>query len=65
MIEKAARNFALGDANGNEKGVFAGKSPRQAALKAANRGIHRYPAEGAGNQKRAYICRRVESGKET
>lgn len=33
------RNFALRDKEGNENGVFAGKQPRQAALKAANRGI--------------------------
>jgi len=33
------RNFALRDAEGNEIGVFTGKSPRQAALKAANRGF--------------------------
>jgi len=32
------RNFALRDAEGNEIGVFTGKQPRQAALKAANRG---------------------------
>jgi hypothetical protein len=32
------RNFALRDDQGNEIGVFSGKSPRQAALKAANRG---------------------------
>jgi Non-histone chromosomal protein MC1 len=32
------RNFALRDKKGNEIGVFAGKQPRQAALKAANRG---------------------------
>ena len=36
MVEK--RNFALRDAQGNEVGVFCGKQPRQAALKAANRG---------------------------
>ena len=36
MAEK--RNFALRDAEGNEIGVFSGSSPRQAALKAANRG---------------------------
>jgi hypothetical protein len=36
MAEK--RNFALRDKNGNEIGVFSGKQPRQAALKAANRG---------------------------
>jgi hypothetical protein len=38
MAEKEMRNFALRDENGNEIGVFTGKSPRQAALKAANRG---------------------------
>ncbi len=38
MAERVSRNFALRDAKGNEIGVFAGKSPRQAALKAANRG---------------------------
>ncbi len=32
------RNFALRDKNGEEIGVFSGKQPRQAALKAANRG---------------------------
>lgn len=32
------RNFVLRDEDGNEHGVFAGKQPRQAALKAANRG---------------------------
>ena len=37
MIEK--RNFALRDKEGNEIGVFSGKQPRQAALKAANRGF--------------------------
>ena len=37
MAEK--RNFALRDAKGNEIGVFCGKQPRQAALKAANRGF--------------------------
>ena len=38
MAEKEIRNFALGDKDGNENGVFTGKAPRQAALKAANRG---------------------------
>ena len=32
------RNFALRDKDGNEISVFTGKAPRQAALKAANRG---------------------------
>ena len=31
------RNFVLRDIDGNEHGVFTGKQPRQAALKAANR----------------------------
>ena len=38
MAEKEMRNFALQDKDGNETGVFTGRSPRQAALKAANRG---------------------------
>jgi len=38
IAEKETRNFALRDEQGNEIGVFVGKSPRQAALKAANRG---------------------------
>jgi len=33
------RNFALRDKKGDEIGVFSGKQPRQAALKAANRGF--------------------------
>ena len=39
MAEKVARNFVLRDVKGNEVSVFTGKSPRQAALKAANRGV--------------------------
>jgi len=38
MAENEMRNFALRDKDGNEIGIFTGKSPRQAALKAANRG---------------------------
>jgi hypothetical protein len=38
LAEKEMRNFALRDKDGNEFGVFTGKQPRQAALKAANRG---------------------------
>ena len=38
MAEKEMRNFALRDKDGTEIGVFTGKAPRQAALKAANRG---------------------------
>jgi len=37
MAEKEMRNFALRNAQEDEIGVFTGKSPRQAALKAANR----------------------------
>lgn len=36
--KKAKRYFALKKGN-KETGVFSGRSPRQAALKAANRGI--------------------------
>jgi len=32
------RNFVLRDEKGNEHGIYTGKQPRQAALKAANRG---------------------------
>ena len=38
MVEKEMRNFALRDLEGNETGVFTGKSPLQARPKAANRG---------------------------
>jgi hypothetical protein len=38
MAENEMKNFALRDAQGSEIGVFTGRSPRQAALKAANRG---------------------------
>jgi hypothetical protein len=38
MAEKETRNFVLRDGKDNEIGVFTGKAPRQAALKAANRG---------------------------
>lgn len=37
MREK--RNFALRNEEGKENGIFSGRSPRQAALKAATRGI--------------------------
>ncbi len=32
------RNFVLRGKDGSEQGIFTGKQPRQAALKAANRG---------------------------
>ena len=37
-IMSEIRNFVLRDKKGNETGVFTGNQPRQAALKAANRG---------------------------
>lgn len=37
MAEK--RYFVLRDKSGKEHGVFSGRQPRQAALKAANRGV--------------------------
>ena len=49
MEEK--RNFALRDAKGNEIGVFAGKQPRQAALKAANRGYKDIKLRERGTKK--------------
>ena len=33
------RNFALRGETGNETSVFSGRTPRQAALKAARRGV--------------------------
>ena len=38
IIIADARNFVLQDEEGNEHGVFTGKQPLQAALKAANEG---------------------------
>ena len=38
MVEKEMKNYALRDKKGDEIGVFTGKAPRQAALKAANKG---------------------------
>jgi len=38
LAKNEMRNFALRDKDGNEIGVFRGMAPRQAALKAANRG---------------------------
>jgi len=45
------RYFALRDASGNESSVFTGKSPRQAALKAANRGIKDISLREKGTKK--------------
>ena len=49
--EKETRNFALRDEKGNEIGVFTGKSPRQAALKAANRGHKKIKLRERGTKK--------------
>ena len=54
MAEKAARNFALRDAKGNEIGIFSGKQPRQAALKAANRGHTDIKQENEGPKEYTY-----------
>jgi hypothetical protein len=62
LIEKAIRNFALRDAKGNEKGVFTGKSPRQAALKAANRGVQDIRLRERGTKKSAHIHRKAKAG---
>ena len=63
MAEKEMRNFALRDGNGNEIGVFTGKSPRQAALKAANRGHTDIKLRERGTKKLQYSpasgCRRT------
>ena len=52
------RNFVLRDEEGNEHGVFIGKQPRQAALKAANRGRDKiqtgdYPTQGTWDKESA------------
>jgi len=49
MAEK--RYFALRDAKGREIGVFTGKQPRQAALKAANRGFEDIRLRERGTKK--------------
>ncbi|HQJ80211.1 MAG TPA: non-histone chromosomal MC1 family protein [Methanothrix sp.] len=51
MEEKETRNFALRDKDGNEIGVFTGKQPRQAALKAANRGYTEIRLRERGTKK--------------
>jgi len=51
IAEKQTRNFALRGEKGNEIGVFAGKSPRQAALKAANRGYTEIRLRERGTKK--------------
>jgi hypothetical protein len=58
------RNFALRDAQGNEIGVFTGKSPRQAALKAANRGYTDIKLRERGTKKvHVFVGERVQVDK--
>lgn len=64
MAEATTRNFALRDAKGNEEGVFTGKSPRQAALKAANRGFTDIRLRERGTKKvHIFQGERVQVGK--
>ncbi|HUS76704.1 MAG TPA: non-histone chromosomal MC1 family protein [Methanothrix sp.] len=64
MIEK--RNFALRDKDGNEIGVFSGKQPRQAALKAANRGFTDIRLRERGTKKvHIFQGERIEAPKPT
>ncbi len=45
------RNFALRDEEGKEVGIFSGRSPRQAALKAATRGVTEIRLREKGTKK--------------
>ncbi len=64
MAEKETRNFALRDKDGNEIGVYAGKSPRQAALKVANRGYKDIRLREKGTNKvHLYEGKRVQVAK--
>ena len=51
MAEKETRNFALRDKDGKEIAVFTGRQPRQAALKAANRGYTEIRLRERGTKK--------------
>jgi hypothetical protein len=62
LAEKEMRNFALRDEKGNEISVFTGKSSRQAALKAANRGHTDIKLREAGHEEGARIHRREGAG---
>ena len=58
------RNFALRDALGSEIGVFTGKQPRQAALKAANRGYTDIKLRERGTKKvHVFTGKRVQVDK--
>ncbi len=62
MTEREMSNFALRDEKGNEIGIFTGRSPHQAALKAANRGHTNIKLRGAGHEEVARIHWRVSAG---
>jgi len=64
MAEKERRNFALRDKDGTEIGVFTGKQPRQAALKAANRGLHDIKLRERGTKKVHVFTGERKAGKE-
>ncbi len=49
--KKGKRYFVLLDDKGNEIGVFTGRTPRQAALKAANRGYKKIRLRERGTNK--------------
>lgn len=51
MSDKEIRNFELRDADGNVCGVYKGKSPRQAALKAANANYKEFSLREKGTKK--------------
>ncbi len=64
MAKKKTRNFALRDARGNEIGVFTGKQPRQAALKAANRGYTEISLRERGTKKvHIFVGERIKAKK--
>ena len=54
IIIDEIRNFVLRNEDGSEHGIFTGKQPRQAALKAANK--------GKGTKKKPEMIRLRERG---
>ena len=62
MAENEKRNFALRNAQGDVIGVFTGKSPRQATLKAANRDYTDIKLRERGTKEGARIHRREGAG---
>ena len=51
MSDKEIRNFELRDSDGNVCGCYKGKSPRQAALKAANANYKEFSLREKGTKK--------------